>query len=52
MSKFSSGIIVPAVMVIAGAIGCIACSFNGNVDAAVGCLIIGCGSGFMTLMIL
>lgn len=48
MSKFSSGIIVPAAMVIAGAIGCIACSFTGNVDAAVVCLLIGCGIGFFT----
>ena len=48
MSKFSSGIIVPAVMVIAGAIGCIACSFAGNTDAASLCLGCGCVFGFFT----
>lgn len=51
MNKFSE-VVIPAAIVIAGAIGCIACSFNGNVDAAVGCLIIGCGAGFMTAAIL
>lgn len=51
MSKFSSSIIVPAVMVIAGAIGCIACSFAVSTDAAILCLGCGCACGFFAAVI-
>lgn len=51
MSKFCSGVIVPAVMVIAGAIGCIACSFAGDTDAAILCLGCGCVCGFFVAVL-
>lgn len=51
MDNFSN-VVLSAIMVIAGAVGCVVCAYAGMPDTGIGCFFVGCISGFMTMMIL